>query len=218
LYLLDGLVICGGAGHTDEEAVLVLDQEDEHVLRESVFLRCHVVLWVRKQSRLEDGGQVRCSHLVQIRFAGKHRKQVQDIQQQLAVKWREFCNQRLEDPNSSIRLEVAYRRALCIHRTNGLRLVVLQGIAEALVKFQRNNRFGKLVEISSQNVGRVVHGISSPVEPFAVPIGRVESDLKFLDALLATGKTEDTLDIGSYFRSGCAWTRNVYVVVTYPSL
>ena len=118
-------MICGSAGHTDEEAVLVFDQEDEHILRQAVFLRCHVVLRVRKQSRLEDSGQVRCGHLVQIRLAGKHREKVQDIEQQLAVKWRELCNQRLEDPNSSVRLEVAYRWALCIHRTNSLRLMVL---------------------------------------------------------------------------------------------
>jgi hypothetical protein len=96
--------------------------------------------------------------------------------------------------------------------------MVFQRVAEALVEFQGDNRFGKLVEISSQNVGRVVHGISSPVEPFAIAIRRVESNLQFLDALLATGKTEDTLNIGSYFRSGCAWTRSVYVVITYPSL
>jgi hypothetical protein len=211
-------VICGSSGHTNEEAVLVLDQEDEHILGEAVFLRCHVVLRVREQSRLEDSCQIRGGHLVQIGLAGKHRKQVQDIQQQLAIKRRQFCDQGLEDPNSSVRLEVAYRRALCIHRTNCLRLVILQRVAEALVEFQGDNRFGELVEISSQNVGRVVHGISSPVEPFAIAIRRVERDLQFLDALLATGKTEDTLNIGGYFRSGCAWTRNVYVVVTYPSL
>jgi hypothetical protein len=96
--------------------------------------------------------------------------------------------------------------------------MVLQRVAEALIEFQGDDRFRKLVEISSQNVGRVVHSISSPVETLAIAIRRVERDLEFLDALLATSKTEDTLNIGSYFRSGCAWTRNVYGVVTYPSL
>jgi hypothetical protein len=81
-------VICGSSGHTDEEAVLVLDQEDEHILGEAVFLWCHVVLRVREQSRLEDSRQVRCGHLVQIRLAGKHCEEVQNIQQQLAIKWR----------------------------------------------------------------------------------------------------------------------------------
>lgn len=210
-------MIGGGAGHSNEKAVLVLDQEDEHILREAVFLRCHVVLRVRKQSRLEDSRQVRCGHLIQIRLAGKHREKVQNIQQQLAVEWWEFCNQRLVDPDSSVRLEVAYRRALCIHRSDCLRLMVLQRVAEALVEFQRDDRFGELVEISSQNVGRVVDCIPSPVETFAISIRRVEGDLQFFDALLAASKTEYTLNIGSYIRSGCAGTRNVYVVVTYPS-
>jgi hypothetical protein len=48
LHILDSFVIGGSARHTNEEAVLVLDQEDENILRESIFLRSHVVLWVRK--------------------------------------------------------------------------------------------------------------------------------------------------------------------------
>jgi hypothetical protein len=54
------------SGHTNKEAVLVLDQEDEHILGEAIFLRCHVVLRVREQSRLEDSCQIRGGHLVQI--------------------------------------------------------------------------------------------------------------------------------------------------------
>jgi len=41
-------VIGGSARHADEEAVLVLNQEDQNVLREPIFLGSHVVLWMRK--------------------------------------------------------------------------------------------------------------------------------------------------------------------------
>lgn len=74
-------MIGGSARHTNKEAVLVLDQENQNILRESIFLRSHVVLWVRKQTRLEDGSQVRRSHLVQIGLARKDCQQIQNVQQ-----------------------------------------------------------------------------------------------------------------------------------------
>jgi hypothetical protein len=39
-------VIGGSARHTNKEAVLVLNQEDQNILREPVFLGSHVVLRV----------------------------------------------------------------------------------------------------------------------------------------------------------------------------
>jgi hypothetical protein len=142
-------VVGGSARHTNKEAVLVLDQENQNILRESVFLGSHVVLWVRKQTRLEDGSQVRRGHLVQIRLARKNCQQIQNVQQQLTVKWRKFCNETLEDSNSSFLVEITNSWALCVHCANSLGLVVLQGIAEAFVEFQGNDRLGKLIEVPS---------------------------------------------------------------------
>jgi hypothetical protein len=102
----------------------------------------------------------------------------------------------LVDPNSSILIEVTNGRALCIHYANGLRLVVLQGVAEAFVEFQGNDRLGKLIEVPSQNVGGIVNGVPCPVQTFAVTIRRIECNFELLDPLLASGKTEDTLDVG----------------------
>jgi hypothetical protein len=53
-----------------------------------------------------------------------------------------------------------------------------------------------------------MHRISRPVEAFAIALGRVKRNTKFLDALLGTGETEDALDIGGYtFWSASATTR-----------
>lgn len=46
------------AFHTNQEVVLVVDEEDEHVLAQPIIYGRHVVLWMREESRLEDGSQV----------------------------------------------------------------------------------------------------------------------------------------------------------------
>jgi hypothetical protein len=65
---LFGLLIDAGARHANEEVILVLDEEDEHVLTESVFHGCHIVLRVGDQPRLEYCCQVGGSHAVEIRL------------------------------------------------------------------------------------------------------------------------------------------------------
>jgi hypothetical protein len=72
---------------------------------------------------------------------------------------------------SGVLVEITNSRALCIHCANSLRLVILQGIAEAFVEFQGNDRLGKLIEVSSQNVGSVVYSVTGPVQSLAVAIG-----------------------------------------------
>jgi hypothetical protein len=105
----------------------------------------------------------------------------------------------LEDSNSSFLVEITNSWALCVHCANSLRLVVLQGIAEAFVEFQGNDRLGKLIEVSSQDVGGIVYSVPCPVQSLAVTIGRIERNFELLDTLLATRKTEDTLDVGRCF-------------------
>lgn len=68
-------------------------------------------------------------------------------------------------------IKITNGRALGVHYANSLRLVVLQGVAETFVEFQRNDRLGKLVEVSSQNVGGIVYGVACPVQSLAVAIG-----------------------------------------------
>jgi hypothetical protein len=63
---LHGLRIHSGALHANEEVILVLNEEDEHVLTETVFRNRHIVLWVGQHSRLEDGGKICSGHLVEV--------------------------------------------------------------------------------------------------------------------------------------------------------
>jgi hypothetical protein len=53
---------------------------------------------------------------------------------------------------------------------NGLRLVISQWISEPLVEAQGYYRFGQLIEVSPQNIRRVVHCVTSPVEALSISI------------------------------------------------
>ena len=44
-----------------------------------------------------------------------------------------------------------------------------------------------------------MYSVPCPVQSLAVTIGRIERNFELLDTLLATRKTEDTLDVGRYF-------------------
>jgi hypothetical protein len=87
-----------------------------------------------------------------------------------------------------------------------LGLVILKRVAEAFVELERDNGFGQLVEVSAKDIGGIMNGIATPVEPLAVAIGRVKGIAQFLDALFGTTQTKDSLDVGSYGwgqRTGC---------------
>jgi hypothetical protein len=53
---------------------------------------------------------------------------------------------------------------------NSFRLMVSQRISEAFVEAQGYYRLRQLVEVSPQNIRRVVHCVTSPVESLAIPI------------------------------------------------
>jgi hypothetical protein len=59
-------------------------------------------------------------------------------------------------------------RPLCI--AHSLLGCTSEGVAELLVKIEGNDGFGKVVEISSQNVGSIVYSVSIPDETLPVSI------------------------------------------------
>jgi hypothetical protein len=54
--------------------------------------------------------------------------------------------------------------------TNSFRLMVSQRISEAFVEAQGYYRLRQLVEVSPQNIRRVVHCVTSPVEALSISI------------------------------------------------
>lgn len=95
-----------------------------------------------------------------------------------------------------MRVEVSRCGLLAIDLANGLRLVISEGLSEALVEIERYNWLWQLVEISAENIGSVVNSVSCPVESFTIAFWRVESILKFFDSALCTGESEYSLDVG----------------------
>lgn len=82
--------------------------------------------------------------------------------------------------------------------TDSLGLMIPEGISEPLVELQRDNRLGQLIEVSSEDVGSIMHSVACPVQAFAISVGAVKCYLELLDTLLASGQPENALDISSY--------------------
>jgi hypothetical protein len=57
-------------------------------------------------------------------------------------------------------------------------------LAEGVVVLQWNNGLREVVEIASQDVGRIMYGVAAPVEAFPIAGWCVEGGFKFLDPLL----------------------------------
>lgn len=153
---------------------------------------------MRQKTGLEDGSKIGSCHFVEVRLAREDSKKIKNVQKQLAIQGRQFGDEALVDANSLDRVEVADVRGLHVHGSDGLGLVVLERVAEAFVELERDDRFGQLVEVPTQDVGGIVDGVATPVEPLSVAIGRVKGNAQFLDALLGATETEDALDVSSY--------------------
>lgn len=69
--MLHGALVNSGTFHTNQEVILVVNEEYEHVLAETVILWGHVMLRMRENTRLEDGGEIGRCHLVHIGFGGE---------------------------------------------------------------------------------------------------------------------------------------------------
>jgi hypothetical protein len=77
-------------------------------------------------------------------------------------------------------------------------LVNAKGLAEALVEFQGNDGFGQLVQVSTEDVGGIMNGVSGPIQALSVTFGGVKNLLEILDTLGGSIESENALDIGRY--------------------
>jgi hypothetical protein len=84
-----------------------------------------------------------------------------------------------------------------------LLLVHAQWFPEALVKFQRDDWFGELVQVTTKDIGSVVHSVARPVQALSVPFGGIEDGLEILDTFRGAVETKDAFDIG---RCGTVWS------------
>jgi len=94
-----------------------------------------------------------------------------------------------------VRIESTNRWILAFNGPNRFRLVIPQRLAEGVVMLQRNNGFGEVVEVATQDVGGIVHGVACPVEAFSVAWRGIKCSLELLDSLFRTSQPEDTFYI-----------------------
>jgi hypothetical protein len=123
--------------HSNQEAVLVLDQEDKYVLAQAIFLWCHAVLGMIEDARLEYSCEIMRSHLVHVRFAGEHCEKIQNIQKKLTVQRGQFRDEILVGSDCGNLVEFALARTLGLDRSYSLCLMVSQRLAKLLVESQR---------------------------------------------------------------------------------
>jgi hypothetical protein len=120
--------------HADQEVVLVLNEEDEDVLTETVFVGFHIVLRVGDDSGLEDRGEILGGHLIQIGLCGEDGKKIEDVEEQLTVEWWELSDKFLIALDCGIQVKSASRWTLSFHLAHSLRLVSAEGLAKLIVK------------------------------------------------------------------------------------
>jgi hypothetical protein len=182
--------------HTNQEMVLIFNQKDQDILTESIFGRSHIVLWVGKETWLKDGSKICRGHLVQIRLGREDSQKVEDVQEQLSIERWELSDEALVSANSLVWIERPGDGSLQVHWSHSLSLMVSQRIAESVIEVEGDYRLGQLVEISAQDVCRIVHSIASPVQSFAVAIWRIKGKFQLLDSLFRATQPKDALDIG----------------------
>lgn len=89
----------------------------------------------------------------------------------------------LVNAHCGVRVESAYRWVLAFNGSNSFGLVISQRLTKGIIVLQRNNGLWEVVEVATQNIGCVVHGVACPVEAFAVAWRGVKCSLELLDSL-----------------------------------
>jgi len=73
---------------------------------------------------------------------------------------------------------------------------LLERYPEALVEFKWYDRFRELIEVSSENIGSIMHTVACPQQALAILVWCVEDCDKLFNSALSACETEDTLNIG----------------------
>lgn len=165
--------------HTNEEMILVFNEEDNNTLVETILLRCHGVGGMREHAWLENGGQVLRVHAINVGLGGEDGEQIQDIKHQLAIEWRHLGDQLLIPDDGSVHIKI-FDKLGAVGVASGLPSGTVQRVSKLLIQFERDYRLREVVEVATEDIGGIVNRVSIPHQPFAVPVWRVEYMFKFL--------------------------------------
>jgi hypothetical protein len=84
-----------------------------------------------------------------------------------------------------------------IRVANSLLCGSAQGFAELLIEIEWDDWLRQVIQVSPQDICRVVDRESVPHEALAIAIGGVKDGLELLDALFGSAQSENTLDARS---------------------
>lgn len=152
---------------------------------------------MREHARLENGSQVLRRHAVLISLGSENGEQIKNVEEQLAVQWRQDLDQLLVFVNGLGLVKVVGQLS-ALDIAHSLLSMSLERLSKLLIQIQWNHRLGKVVEVAPKNVSRVVHRVTVPNETLAISIGRVKCQFQFLDALLGAAQTKD-----AFYAGGC---------------
>ena len=120
------------------------------------------MVWVREDAGLEDGGKVLRVHAVDVGLGGKDGEQVEDVEQQLTVERWQLCDEVLVLGDGGAHVEAVHKLRPVGVDNKGLLDCMAEGLAEALIKVEWDNRLGQIVQVPAQNVGCIVHCVARP--------------------------------------------------------
>jgi hypothetical protein len=100
--------------------------------------------------------------------------------------------------NSRIWVKASNGRRLSFDVAYSFCLVIPQRLSKRIVVLERNDGFGQLVEVPSEDIGSIVYCIASPIETLTPSGRRVKGYFQLFDSLLGASKAEYTLDVGRW--------------------
>ena len=77
-------------------------------------------------------------------------------------------------------------------------LINAQWLTETFVEFKRDDGFWQLVQVSAQDIGGIMDGVSGPIQSLSISLGRVKDLLEVLYTFCGSIESKDTFDIRSY--------------------
>jgi hypothetical protein len=86
--------------------VLVLDQEDDDTLVQTILFGRHGMMRMGQHAGLEDGRQVLRVHPIVVRLGSKNREQIENVQKQLSIQRGQLCDEVLVSGDGIIHVEI----------------------------------------------------------------------------------------------------------------
>jgi len=133
---------------------LLGDEKLKDLLAKVMFIRRKLMIGVRDETGTKYDSKIGRCHKILFRFASKNGQEVENIKEEILVRSGHTGNQVPVCGNDPVMVEGFLR----------------EDVAKVVIHVERDDRFGHLSEVSSENTGDIVGGVvfAFPVEGLSV--------------------------------------------------